>query len=144
MVPEIRLALIKEKDAEPVPILGPGSLEPLIEPLKHFSEEYFVAFHLDIKNAVTAYHVVSHGTTSASLVHPREVYKAAILSNASAIIVAHNHPTGHLDPSREDIETTEILINAAEVLGVKLLDHLIVSSKGFVSLREIRPKLWKE
>jgi len=91
---------------------------------------------------VTGYQIVSHGTLSASLVHPREVFKAALVANTHTIIVAHNHPTGSLEPSREDLDTTETLIKAGELLGVKVLDHIIVSSNGTVSLRETHGYLW--
>lgn len=142
IVPEMRLALIKEPGAKPVPIGCPDDLDKFVEPLKHYSEEHFVAFHLDAENQVIGYHIVSHGTVSASLVHPREVFKAALLANSCAIIVAHNHPAGSLSPSSEDIETTETLIKAGKLLGVSVIDHLIVSSNGSCSLRETRPHLW--
>lgn len=97
---------------------------------------------MNAKFQVTGYQIVSRGTLSASLVHPREVFKAALIANSYAIIVAHNHPGGSLDPSKEDIETTEQLIKAGQVLGVSVLDHVIVSSSGFQSLRESRFELW--
>jgi len=97
---------------------------------------------LDVKNQVTGYHIVSHGTVSASLVHPREVFKAALLANSNSIIVAHNHPTGSLQPSEEDLNVTETLIKAGELMGVRLLDHVIVSSNGTSSLRETHGYLW--
>jgi DNA repair protein RadC len=108
----------------------------------HNSEEYFIAFHLDAKNQVIGYQVVSHGTLTASLVHPREVFKAALLSNANAIIVAHNHPAGSLSPSQEDLSTTETLIKAGDLLGVKVMDHIIVGAVGLNSLRDTRSHLW--
>jgi len=108
----------------------------------HNSEEHVVAFHLDAKNQVIGYHIVSHGTVTASLVHPREVFKAALLANSHAIVVAHNHPAGSLTPSNEDIEVTTTLINAGELMGVRVIDHIIVSSNGLCSLRETRPALW--
>lgn len=77
-----------------------------------------------------------------ALVHLREVYKSAILSNSFALIVAHNHPAGSLKPSAEDIETTKTLIKAGQILGVSLLDHIVVSSKGSTSIRETEPDLW--
>jgi DNA repair protein RadC len=142
IVPEIRLALIREPGAKPLALGGPEDLEKFVEPLKHYSEEHFVSFHLDCKNQVIGYHSVSHGTVTNSLVHPREVFKAALLANSNAIIVAHNHPTGSLTPSDEDIQVTETLIKAGEILGVRVLDHIIVSSNGLASLREMRPLLW--
>lgn len=144
IVPQIKLALIKEPGAEPIAILSPESLEKFVEPLKHYSEEHFVSFHLDARNRVIGYQIVSHGTLSASLVHPREVFKAAFVANSYAIIVAHNHPGGSLDPSREDIETTKTLIAAGVLLGVSVVDHVIVSSNGLTSLREIMPHLWRK
>lgn len=142
MVPEIRLALIKEPGAKPVPINSPEDLDRFVEPLKMYSEEHFVSFHLDGKNQVIGYQIVSRGTLTASLVHPREVFKAALIANSNALIVAHNHPAGSLSPSPEDIATTKTLIKAGELLGVQVLDHIIVSSNGSRSLRETHPELW--
>lgn len=101
--------------------------------------EYFVAMLLDGKNRITAVNVVSVGSLNQSIVHPRETFKAAILSNAAAVILAHNHPTGDLTPSREDLEITRRLKEAGELLGIKILDHIIVDTetgrnKSFVSL----------
>lgn len=81
IVPELRLALLKEPGAKPQPIHGPDCLERFVEPLKHYAEEHFVAFHLDAKNQVIGYHIVSHSTVTASLVHPREVFKCYELHN---------------------------------------------------------------
>jgi DNA repair protein RadC len=142
IVPQIRLALIKEPGMKPYPIYTPEDLDRFVEPLKHYSEEHFVAFHLDAKNQVIGYHIVSHGTVTASPVHPREVFKAALLDNSHAIIVAHNHPAGSLQPSDEDLSVTQTLIKAGELLGVKVLDHIIVSSNGTGSLRESHGYLW--
>jgi DNA repair protein RadC len=142
LVPQIRLALIKEPGVEPVPIRCPEDVEKFVEPLKHYSEEHFVAFHLDCNNNVIGYHVVSHGTLSASLVHPREVFKAALLANSHAILVAHNHPGGSRTASPDDIQTTKQLIAAAAVLQVPVVDHIIVTATSINSLREERPDLW--
>lgn len=101
-----------------------------------------MAFHLDAKNQVIGYHVVSHGTVSASLVHPREVFKAALLANSHALIVAHNHPAGSLTPSDEDIDVTRTLIKVGQLMGINVIDHIIVSSNGLCSLRETRGYLW--
>ncbi len=73
------------------------------------------------------------------MVHPGEVFKAAILSNAVSIVVAHNHPGGSLKPSPDDIKTTEMLIAAGALLNIPLLDHVIVSVNGYHSLRETKP-----
>lgn len=142
IVPEIRLALVRETSVKPQRIYGADCLTVFVEPLRHYSEEHFIAFHLDVKFQVIGYHQVSKGTLSASLVHPREVFKAAILSNSYAIICAHNHPSGIETPSKEDIETTKKLIEAGELLGVQVLDHVIVTATGLTSLRENNAHLW--
>lgn len=142
IVPEIKLALIKEPGKKPVPVTCPGDIERFVEPLRFYSEENFVAYHLDAKSQVIGFHVVSHGTVSASLVHPREVFKAALLSNANSIIVAHNHPSGSTSPSRDDLETTEQLISAGKLMGVPLVDHVIVTASDLCSLREEYGYLW--
>lgn len=141
IVPQIRLALIKEP-GEPMELKQPDDLARFVEPLKYYAEENFVSFHLDAKNQVTGYHIVSHGTVSSSLVHPREVFKAALLNNSNALIVAHNHPAGTLTPSPEDLDVTETLIAAGKILGVSVLDHVIVTTKGITSLRETHGYLW--
>lgn len=142
IIPQMRLVLVKEPGPNPSTIYTPDDLDKFIQPLKLYSEEHFVSFHLDVKHQVVGYHIVSHGTTSSSLVHPREVFKAALLANSNSIIVAHNHPTGSLAPSDEDLNVTEILIKAGDLMGVKLLDHIIVRSSGTCSLRETHGYLW--
>lgn len=114
----------------------------MFEPLRHYSEEHFIAFHLDCKFHAIGFHEVSHSTLSASLVHPREVFKAALLANSYAIIVAHNHPGGSETPSKEDVQTTKQLVEAGELLGVHVLDHVIVTASGLASLRETHSHLW--
>ncbi|CAN5127844.1 hypothetical protein BH10CYA1_BH10CYA1_64630 [soil metagenome] len=88
-IPQLRLALIRERSIETVAITTPRDIYHYAEPLKHMPEEHFVSFHLDTRNHIVGYHLVSHGTVSASLVHPREVFKAALLSNSTTIIAAH-------------------------------------------------------
>lgn len=142
IVPQMRLALIKEPGGKPQTIKCPDDIERFVEPLKHFDTEHFVTFHLDARNQVIGYHCVSQGTISASLVHPREVFKAAFLANSFALIVAHNHPAGSLTPSPEDIETTENLIKIGAMMAIPIVDHIIVSSNGITSLRETHGYLW--
>ncbi|MCL6477324.1 MAG: DNA repair protein RadC [Peptococcaceae bacterium] len=96
--------------------------------------EYFVVLLLSTKNKVNGIHVVSVGTLDNSLVHPREVFKAALLSNASSVILAHNHPTGDPTPSREDIDISRRLVEAGKILGIGVLDHIVVGDRCYVSL----------
>ncbi len=90
--------------------------------------EYFVAILLNNKNQITAIHTVSQGSLNQSIVHPRETFKAAILNNSGAIILAHNHPSGDLTPSAEDLSITRRLKEAGELLGIRVLDHIIVNT----------------
>jgi len=94
--------------------------------IRNSDREHFVALHLDARNQVTALEIVSTGSLNASLVHPREVFKAAILNNAASVILAHNHPSGDTTPSREDIELTRRLVQAGDILGIDVFDHIIV------------------
>ena len=92
--------------------------------------EYFMALLLDCHNRITALHVVSQGSLTQAIVHPRESFKAAILANAAAILFAHNHPTGDLTPSKEDIATTKRLKEAGDLLGIQVLDSIIVNTES--------------
>jgi DNA repair protein RadC len=145
-VPEIRLALIRERSVDkPVAIGGPVDAAQFLTPLRYESEEKFIALHLNAMNEVMGYRTVSHGTLSSSLVHPREVFKAAILDNAFGLIVAHNHPAGSRKPSIEDRMTTKQLIASGKLLGVPVIDHLIITPAGdWTSVREELPELWEE
>ncbi|PFE50767.1 DNA repair protein RadC [Bacillus cereus] len=98
--------------------------------------EYFIVLCLDIKNQPTAINVCHIGSLNSSIVHPREVLKLAIISNAASIIVAHNHPSNDPTPSREDLEVTKRLIEVGKVVGIEVLDHLIVCEESFISLKE--------
>lgn len=105
----------------------------LFRDLAQEAKENFVALHLDTKNRIICFDRVSIGSLSASIVHPREVYKAALLSSAAAVLFIHNHPSGDTSPSREDIEMTQRLKDAGELLGIRVLDHLIVGEEGYYS-----------
>jgi DNA repair protein RadC len=104
--------------------------------LAEADREYFVVICLDTKNQPTAINICHMGSLNSSIVHPREVMKPAILSNSASIIVVHNHPSGQCEPSREDIDVTQRLVEAGRVIGIDLLDHLIVGPEKYFSLKE--------
>jgi len=109
---------------------------PLIRHLADRKQEHFLCISLNGANEVIAVRTVSVGLVDKTHVHPREVFADPITDRASAVIVAHNHPTGNLMPSREDLEMTRTLKGAGETLGIKLLDHIIFNQKGYYSLLE--------
>ncbi|PEJ57991.1 DNA repair protein RadC [Bacillus sp. AFS002410] len=99
--------------------------------------EVFLVLMLNTKNQVVGLHRAHVGSLNSSIVHPRDVMKAAILNNAASIIVSHQHPSGNASPSQEDIEVTKRLAEAGKILGIEVLDHVIVSHTGkHVSLKE--------
>ncbi|NCU38650.1 JAB domain-containing protein [Candidatus Saccharibacteria bacterium] len=106
----------------------------LLSDIRDKKQEYFVCLTLDGANRLIAKRVISIGTLTASLVHPREVFAEAITDRAASIIVAHNHPSGNLEPSIADKEVTERLRQAGEILGIEVLDHLILGEGGFSSV----------
>ena len=98
--------------------------EMIKEQLEGLDREQFIIACLNTKNEPTNISVVSVGTLNKAIVHPREVFKTAILSNAASIMAFHNHPSGDTEPSQQDIQLTQRLVEAGELLGIKLLDHL--------------------
>jgi DNA repair protein RadC len=100
------------------------------------ASERFGIITLTTKNEIAGFHVLSMGSLNASIVHPREVFKTAILNNAAAIICFHSHPSGDPTPSPEDEQITHRLNEAGELMGIKVLDHLIVCSSNYASLKE--------
>ena len=106
----------------------------LLSDIRDKKQEYFVCLTLDGANRLIAKRVISIGTLTASLVHPREVFAEAITDRAASIIVAHNHPSGNLEPSAADKQVTERLKEAGETLGTNLLDHLIITKDSFCNI----------
>ncbi len=102
--------------------------------------ESFFVFHLNNNHSILSFETVSIGTINQTLVHPREVFRAAVAISASAIIIGHNHPSGKAVPSREDIQVTKNLVEAGEILGIPVVDHLVVTAGG-LSLPETPSEL---
>jgi DNA repair protein RadC len=128
--------LVKDRDENYGTADGPVDAEKVLrEYLVGADREYFVTLFLDVKNNVTGINTVSIGTLSASIVHPREVFKAAILANAAKIIIAHNHPSGDILPSSDDIETTRRMAKAGEIIGIPVVDSFILGDEDCFSLR---------
>jgi len=96
-------------------------------------KEHFLLITLDGASSVIEERIIHIGTLNHSLVHPREVFRPAILDNAAGIIIAHNHPSGSLEPSRADIQITQRLKEVAKLVGIELLDHLILTQYGYYS-----------
>lgn len=97
------------------------------------AEENLVCFDLNTKKAIIAIRVVSVGTLNASLVHPREVFKGALMSNADSVIIAHNHPSGEVEPSASDHIVTKQILKAGELLQVNLIDHIVIGHDNYYS-----------
>jgi DNA repair protein RadC len=117
-------------------ISSPAEVLPLISHFADRKQEHFICLSLNGANEVITSRVVSVGLVNKTQVHPREVFADPITDRASSIIVAHNHPSGTLAPSREDIEITKQLKSAGETLGIRLLDHIIFNHKGYFSFQE--------
>jgi DNA repair protein RadC len=108
----------------------------LMEEMRYLRKEHFVCLFLNTKNHVLGRETLSIGSLNASIVHPREVFLAAIQRSSASIICAHNHPSGDPTPSREDIDMTARLAEAGRLVGIEVLDHLIIGDGSFVSLKE--------
>ena len=125
------------KGGGPQPTIGnPGDALPYLLTIQNADHEHFMVLHLDARNKVTHQYVVSIGTLSSALVHPREVFRRAVQDNAASIMIAHNHPSGDVSPSQDDRNLTRRLQQAGEIMGIDLLDHLIISPNDFLSFKE--------
>ncbi|MEW6447458.1 MAG: DNA repair protein RadC [Bacillota bacterium] len=119
------------------PVTGPAAACEAVRPLlEDRDREAVVVLLLDAKHRVNAAHVVAVGTLNSCTVHPREVFKAAVLANAAGIIAAHNHPSGDPTPSREDRDLALKLKYAGDILGIRLLDFLVIGDGRYVSFRQ--------
>lgn len=121
---------------ETVKIESAEDVLPLLSDIRSKSQEHFVCITLNGANEVIEKRIVTIGLLDRSLVHPRDVYADVLTDRAAAVIFAHNHPSGDLQPSDADLKTQEQLVQAAKILGIRVLDHVIVSKKGYFSFQE--------
>jgi len=137
---EISKRLVKEESLiknKSVIIKSPKDIYLLLkEKIINFHKEYFIVVSLDNRNKVISINVVSIGTLNSSLIHPRETFETAIKNHAAAIIICHNHPSGELKPSEDDLVVTDNLIKAGKLLGIEVADHLIITKDGYFSFKE--------
>jgi DNA repair protein RadC len=135
-VDEIKLVMVREPRGSAQALDSPGKVyREVREQMQALDREHFWVILLDTRNCPIGRHVVSIGTINATLVSPREVYKAALLANAYRIVLVHNHPSGQVDPSLEDRQLTDVLVKAGKILDIEVLDHVIVG-RGYFSFRE--------
>ena len=117
-------------------IQTPGDVIPFVNHYAMNGKEHFLAVTLNGGHNIIQIHVVSIGTTNSAVAHPREVFCEAIKENASAIILCHNHPSGQVEPSEEDIDCTKKLLEASEIIGIPVLDHIIIDCSSYFSFLE--------
>jgi DNA repair protein RadC len=120
----------------PDAVCSPLEISLRCKNLKKAKKEHFCIFFLNSQNQITGREVVSIGTLNASMVHPRECFRTAILKNCAAVIFVHNHPSGSLEPSQEDVNVTKRLVDAGKLLGIEVLDHVIVTKESHMSFKE--------
>lgn len=127
-----------ESAAEVTTIRHPADAAGVLMPhFSHLDREIFKVILLNSRHKVIDVETVSIGTLDATLVHPREVFKPAVRRSAAAIIVAHNHPGGSIEPSSEDIALTRRLMSAGKLIGIEVLDHIIIAQERWASLKEL-------
>ncbi|MBV5329945.1 MAG: DNA repair protein RadC [Chlorobium sp.] len=115
---------------------SPEQISQIFSFLISESKEYFFTMHMDGKNRICCVDCVSVGSLNQSIVHPREVFKTALVSSAAAIVLVHNHPSGDASPSSEDIVITRRLKEAGELLGIRVMDHVVIGDGEYVSFVE--------
>jgi len=121
-----------------LPVIGsPEEALAQLSGIASLRREHFVVLYLNARNQLVHKETVSVGTLTASLVHPREVFAPALEVRAAAVLLAHNHPSGEMGPSDDDVALTEQLIEAGGLMGIDVVDHLILSRSGYVSLKEL-------
>ncbi|MDO7905349.1 DNA repair protein RadC [Paenibacillus sp. JX-17] len=118
-------------------IKSPKDVFNLVEPQLRFEQkEHFICLFLNTKNRLIFKETISVGSLNATIAHPREVFHAAIRRCSASLICVHNHPSGDPEPSSEDVNLTKRLVSAGEILGIEVLDHVIIGSNRFYSLKE--------
>jgi DNA repair protein RadC len=130
---ELGRRILKDKKSEL--LLAPKDIWESLKDLRDNKKEHFIVFYLDTRNQEIQREIISIGILNANLIHPREVFEPAIRENAAQIIIAHNHPSGEVTPSDEDLAVTKRLIAAGKILGIEITDHVIVSKNAYLSFK---------
>ena len=130
------LELGRRLSYEEEPIISPKHVADIVVDISKSKKENFVVLYLDVRNQLIDREVISTGTLNANLVHPREVFQPAIVKCGASIILTHNHPSGDTTPSDADIILTKRLIRAGEIMGIEVLDHVIVSRRSYLSMKD--------
>lgn len=133
---ELGRRFYQDKAGKPVFVRTAQQAFEHLKSMGHLQKEQLRGLYLNSRYQVIHEEVISIGSLTANIVHPREVFKPALEQSAVAVIIAHNHPSGSLEPTRDDIETTHQLIAAGHMLGIDLLDHLVIAGEGFTSVIE--------
>lgn len=124
------------REARPLLTTPQEVADYMMDRLRFQLKEHFVTLHLDTKGRLIGEEIVSIGSLNAAIAHPREIFKTAIKKSAAAIICLHNHPSGDPTPSYEDIELTRRLVEAGQILGVEVIDHIVIGENCYLSLKE--------
>lgn len=134
---EIGKRLSKRGPQDKIKVTSPLVLvDLLMDEMRYLNKEFFKIAILDTKNQILSIENISIGTLNASIVHPRDVFKISIKRNANSIILIHNHPSGDTTPSSEDINITNRLIDGGNLIGIKVLDHIIIGDNKYLSFKE--------
>lgn len=129
-----RTQLVRQDDK--VIIRSPHDMAKICNDLQYLEKEHFVTVYLNTKNMVIGRETISVGSLNAAIVHPREVFRAAIRRGAASLVFAHNHPSTDPTPSLEDIKLTQRLVEAGDLVGIEVLDHVIIGGNQHISLKE--------
>ncbi len=127
---------VRERCSISTPEDSVDELRLILSPSEIIEKEYFIVLTLNGAHKTIDNHIVSVGLVNKTLVHPREIFRPAILDNATSIIIAHNHPSGSLEVSREDKDVTRRIKQAGELIGIRVLDHIIFTSDNHLSMLE--------
>lgn len=131
----VKTFLIREHAEEynPINIKGCQTVYEMFKPLENLDHERFYTVIIDGANRVTAVHLSFQGTLDQALVHPREIFKVALLCSGAGVILVHNHPSGETEPSKEDIVLTQRIVEAGQIMGIEVLDHIIIGYNDYFS-----------
>jgi len=133
---ELAQRLLLNQDEEAVVIRKPEDVFKLLKEIGSYKKEHFIGLYLNARHQLIHKETISIGSLEASIVHPREVFEPALRHHAATLIAVHNHPSGEPDPSSKDLKINERLIKAGKILGIELIDHIIITSKAFTSLKD--------